>query len=635
MTDYSYGIGICCIFLLVLAAPAAADYPTFHADAARTGAALSAGPLTNTSLWVAETAEWADGSPAVHDGKVFVPTWPDMNFTDTDPMGLTCYDALTGDELWTNDLGGQAVGSVSGVAVADGHVYLGGTDGKLYCIDEETGSALWSSDQIDGTGYFGLSSSPLVYEGNVYVLSSSDGVLHEFDTGGNETWSYTLGGNTSYFASPAAADGKIYCSNKTTLFCIDPVTQTEVWNTTVQDFILSTPCVSGDTIICSGAAGIHAFDRSTGGKRWNTTLSGTASSPATDGNSLYVGAKDGLHCLDISTGTEQWAFPSAQVTVSPVITDGIVYFGTNEENGTLYAVNASTGEEVWSRTIEAPGDGTWVAFYASSPAVSDGVLYIGAENNLFYAFGAGIQSPTPIWNGTLALSDTTFTFVPSNNASASYEVNRTTDLGALDAAANEGGFTFNASDSWYAPYGCFKLEGIDGITNEDWTQPNAKSWSIFVNGVLATGGLGTNNIADGDRLTFYYCPTNATTYAPVIDQATYVVDIDVTIAEAAVGTPTLTDGVRGGFITAEINASAETSGWYVVTVSGTDKDGDAIAGTGTVLLDAGESVSIPVIITIPAQTGTGTYTLYAGIYHLDDYASDPISHSGGSTCVVS
>ncbi|MDD4256049.1 MAG: PQQ-binding-like beta-propeller repeat protein [Methanofollis sp.] len=618
---------------MLLAAPVAADYPMFHADTARTGAALSAGPLTDTTLWVAETAEYADGSPAVHAGKVFVPTWADMNFTDNEPMGLVCYDAATGRELWTNELGGQAVGSVSGVAVADGQVYLGGTDGKLYCIDEETGATLWSSDQIDETGYFGLSSSPLVYDGKVYVLSASDGALHEFSLAGAETWSYAAGGKAAYFASATAADGKVYCSNMTALFCVDPALQKEVWNTSVRDVILSTPCLSDSTLFCTGALRTYAFDRDTGEELWNRSLQGTSSSPAFCSDKIYVGAKDGLHCLDAATGAERWAFRSAQVTVSPVIAGGIVYFGTNEEAGTLYAMNADDGEEVWSHTLESPGDGTFAAFYASSPAVSDGVLYIGAEDNHLYAFGEGAAEPEVIWDGTVALPNTTFAFVPSNNASASYAINRTTDLGALDAAATDGGFTFNASDAWYSPYSSFLLEDIDGIANEVWTQPNAKSWTIFVNDAPAKAGLGANDLAEGDELTFYYCPTDPATYAPLVDEAAYIITIGVTITETD-STLALTDGTRGGSVLAKVNVTASESGWYVVVVSGTNAGGDAIAGTGTVLLDAGETIHIPVIVAVPARANTGTYTLYAGIYLLDDYPAGLISRSGGSECTV-
>jgi outer membrane protein assembly factor BamB len=668
------------ILLILLVGVASASYPMFHHDQQRTGYVPEEGPQTDAILWVVETAEWADGSPAVYNGKVFVPTWPDMNFGEANLMGLVCYDAVTGVEVWTNELGGANVGSVSGVAVADGCVYLGGTDGRLYCIDEETGDTLWVSDRIDTTGYFGLSSSPLVYDGKIYALSASDGVLHAFNPDGTEAWRFETGNGVIYFTSPAGYDGKIYCAgNRSQIFCIDPATQTAIWTFNQGGSVKSSPVIGGDgTVYFTTSSRCYALDSTTGTERWNSSVTGTMSTPALAGRYIYAGAYDGLHCLDASTGDEEWHFPAKEVNVAPIVAGNLVYAATNEETGTLYAVDAGTGEPVWSYSLESPGDGTYSAFYTSSPAVSGGVLYIGAENNHFYAFGEGeipgdtfagwsgtvgltdgqtfqvtpfnnesaiyiinrtsalgaldaaavkggfnytlqetewglflysiggiaynetswdswlysvngvaaevgaadysledgdvvtywygpwgsspetaravvkitVSIPLPpapvttLWDGTVTLTEgETFQFVPSNNESASYTINRTTDLGALAAAAVSGGFTFNASDAWYASYGSFLLEDIAGISNEDWTEENARTWSIFINGAAAPAGLGANSLADGDRLAFYYCPADPSTYAPLTDQADYAVIITVSLRDFAwEGSVSLTDG---------------------------------------------------------------------------------------------
>ncbi|MDK2975438.1 MAG: hypothetical protein PWP08_1809, partial [Methanofollis sp.] len=139
----------------------------------------------------------------------------------------------------------------------------------------------------------------------------------------------------------------------------------------------------------------------------------------------------------------------------------------------------------------------------------------------------------------------------------------------------------------------------------------------------------------GDELTFSYCPSDPTTYAPLIDEADYVLVIDVTVARAVVAAPTVTDGARGGFVLAEVDASAEDRGWYVVVVSGTDAAGEGLAGTGTVYLNDNGTIRVPVLVSVPSQVSAGTYTLYAGIYRFDDYPDGLISHSGGSECTVS
>jgi outer membrane protein assembly factor BamB len=493
---------------LLLVGVASASYPMFHYDQQRTGYVPEEGPQTNAILWVAETAEWADGSPAVYNGKVFIPTWPDMNFDEVNPMGLVCYDAATGVELWTNELGGAGVGSVSGVAVADGQVYLGGTDGRLYCVDEETGETLWASDQIDTTTWYGLSSSPLVYGGAVYVLSTSDGVLHAFNPDGTEAWTFETGNGVLYFTSPAGYDGKIYCAgNRSQIFCIDPPTQTAIWTFNQGESVKSSPVIGGDgTVYFTTSSRCYALDGTTGTERWNTSVTGTAATPALAGGHIYAGASDGLHCLDAATGEEQWHFPAKEVNVAPVVAKNLVYAATNEETGTLYAVDAGTGEPVWSYSLEAPGDGTFSAFYSSSPAVSDGVLYIGAENNRFYAFGEGsVPEPTfPGWSGTVSLTDgQTFQVTPFNNESATYTINQTSALGALDAAATKGGFNYTIQET---EWGLF-LYSIGGIT---YNETSWDSWLYSVNEVPAEVGAADYHLKDGDVVTYWYGPWGST-----------------------------------------------------------------------------------------------------------------------------
>jgi len=53
-----------------------------------------------------------------------------------------------------------------------------------------------------------------------------------------------------------------------------------------------------------------------------------------------------------------------------------------------------------------------------------------------------------------------------------------------------------------------------------------------------------------------------------------------------------------------------------------------------VRLAAGEDAKIPVLIPIPQQTQTGSYSLYAGIYRLEDYPERVIDIYGSVICEV-
>jgi outer membrane protein assembly factor BamB len=59
------------------------------------------------------------------------------------------------------------------------------------------------------------------------------------------------------------------------------------------------------------------------------------------------------------------------------VANRVVYAGATHH---LYAVNATTGAELW-------GFSTASGFGTSSPAVANGVVYVGGDDGNVYAFG--------------------------------------------------------------------------------------------------------------------------------------------------------------------------------------------------------------------------------------------------------
>jgi outer membrane protein assembly factor BamB len=80
-------------------------------------------------------------------------------------------DSLTGSFQWSYTTGGDILSSP---AVANGVVYVGSNDNKIYALDAKTGAFLWS--YITGAW---IESSPAVVDGRVYV-DSRDGKLYAF-----------------------------------------------------------------------------------------------------------------------------------------------------------------------------------------------------------------------------------------------------------------------------------------------------------------------------------------------------------------------------------------------------------------------------------------------------------------------
>ncbi len=182
--------------------------------------------------------------------------------------------------------------------------------------------------------------------------------------------------------------------------------------------------------------------------KWRTNIGGGcfASASVVDGK-LYTadtGSANGkLHALDAATGQELWTFPSDALPgdhawTSPPVANGVVYFGVNRPIPVVYAVNATTGQEIWHHTgpvaniVSSPAlesdriyvaftDGTIRALDAtngqviwsvthpggaySSPAVAGGRLYIAIHNSGLLALDANTGSelwlapmPGPQWS---------------------------------------------------------------------------------------------------------------------------------------------------------------------------------------------------------------------------------------------
>ncbi|WP_223590033.1 outer membrane protein assembly factor BamB family protein [Neobacillus bataviensis] len=114
---------------------------------------------------------------------------------------------------------------------------------------------------------------------------------------------------------------------------------------------------------------------------WTYRTPGTilTSSPAISNGMVYVGTRDesgsehhAIHAVDLETGNKRWEVKAdAQVQASPAVADGIVY--ASSIRGTIYAMNAQTGEIIWEKTVGK--DQVQRAWMYYSPTVMDGVVY--------------------------------------------------------------------------------------------------------------------------------------------------------------------------------------------------------------------------------------------------------------------
>jgi outer membrane protein assembly factor BamB len=126
-----------------------------------------------------------------------------------DKETIAAYDIGSGRELWADSyvaffsesMGGE--GPRATPTFHDGRLYSLGAQGEFRCLDAATGKLLWRKNVLDETRakclYFGMSTSPLIVDENVIVLSgeptgtfsaTNDGTVLAYDKkSGERRWS--------------------------------------------------------------------------------------------------------------------------------------------------------------------------------------------------------------------------------------------------------------------------------------------------------------------------------------------------------------------------------------------------------------------------------------------------------------
>lgn len=129
---------------------------------------------------------------------------------------ITPANASTLTEKWTLDLqareGGAANGVTSTPTVGDGKVFVTSWNGNVYAVDAASGKVRWTYDTGTGGGQGVQSSATLTADGRVLV-GDSVAVLHCLDAKkGKLLWKSTLGNAAvdQIWGSPTVANGRVY-----------------------------------------------------------------------------------------------------------------------------------------------------------------------------------------------------------------------------------------------------------------------------------------------------------------------------------------------------------------------------------------------------------------------------------------
>jgi outer membrane protein assembly factor BamB len=90
------------------------------------------------------------------------------------------------------------------------------------------------------------------------------------------------------------------------------------------------------------------------------------------------------------TDLSKLAVPGGAVRTTPLVADGVLYVGTS--NGTLYALKADTGKEVWPQPFKLDN-----AQFLTTPLMQGGLLLVAPLGTPTLLYGLNPANNEPQW----------------------------------------------------------------------------------------------------------------------------------------------------------------------------------------------------------------------------------------------
>jgi polyvinyl alcohol dehydrogenase (cytochrome) len=365
--------------------------------------------------WTAPIGSAVSATPVIADGMVVVGAYDGQ---------VRAFAAADGSLLWSYDTGaavpepnlGISIGVTGSAAIVDGVVYVGDALGVLHAIDAATGAGIWSVEP-DAQNAASIWSSPVVADGVIYTGIASvakeagfRGVVVAVDAAtGTTIW--------EHFVTPEGTDGG-------GVFGVPAVDQARGL------VIVGTQnAYTADATDAGDVMSVIALDQATGDLVWafsglpsdgSATVADDIAFSASpnlitveiDGASrdiVAIGQKSGIFwALDQETGAPIWSTeitppgPLGGMEGSSAAGNGVIVvpatmwpdFSDPEAAGVVRALDAATGQILWSYDVAAP-------MPAPAAIVNDVALVAGFDGTLRVH---ALQQGTVLWEYDMAAS---------------------------------------------------------------------------------------------------------------------------------------------------------------------------------------------------------------------------------------
>jgi outer membrane protein assembly factor BamB len=319
-------------------------------------AGANPGPAPKTGLyrsWRFDTGGELYSSPAIAG---------DMLVIGSKSGFLYGLNAVTGEEIWSRDLGQYIVRSTP--AIQENVVFVNNGYQSL-ALSLKDGATLWTVD-VSFTG----NTSPTIVNTTVYV-ASQNGALYALDSRtGEQRWRMQLEGIV--FGSPTIDDGRALVANDSgKLFALNLETGQVAWRFQADGGIFA-PVMSDDGLIyfSTSAGSTYALLADTGKEQWHYDAGGASGGSVTLEEVVVVADTGGVSAIDRDSGEIKWLVPTgAQITVGPIVSGNLVVVASGQ---TLYGIDLDSGEQVY----------TYACGYTIqiAPTIVNGAIYIGGRD---------------------------------------------------------------------------------------------------------------------------------------------------------------------------------------------------------------------------------------------------------------
>ncbi|MEM4713056.1 MAG: PQQ-binding-like beta-propeller repeat protein [Candidatus Bathyarchaeia archaeon] len=345
----------------------------FRHDISHTGYSTELAPTRKDTApaWVHLTGGAVYSSPAVANGIVFV---------GSSDGKLYAFDFEGGPKWKTVFLGGPLHSSP---AFDGGIIFIGSSNGSIYAIDANSGSVKWNVPTI------AVYSSPTVVDGVVFI-GSDDGNLYAINAN-NGSIIRQFPAGFPVRSSPAIANGRIlFGADDGRIYALNASTFRYLWHFETYHSVRSSPAVADGLVFVGSLNGtVYALNETDGSEVWRFNTDGPVhSSPAVAYGKVFVGSNDtNIYALDEFSGGLIWSFTTGgEVCSSPAVANSTVFVGSMDSQ--VYALNEADGSIRWNYTT---GGAVW-----SSPAIVGKMVFVGSTDIKVYAFKEPNLKPVPI-----------------------------------------------------------------------------------------------------------------------------------------------------------------------------------------------------------------------------------------------